>query len=60
MLVLTKSVVQGMANQVVAVRAELSETERRQDAAGKVMAKALRKTLLELETRLADATAVVS
>jgi hypothetical protein len=59
MVALTKNVVMGRAEQVAAVRAELSEVERRQDPAGKVMAKALRKDLLVLECRLANAQAVV-
>lgn len=57
---MTPGVVLGMAERVSAVRAELSAAERRSDAAGKVMAKGLRKTVLELETILADAQAVVS
>lgn len=51
----TTGVVRGMAERVAEVRAELSAAERRTDATGKVMAKGLRKDLLVLESRLADA-----
>lgn len=56
----TKGVLQGMADRVAAVRSELSELTQNPAGWARVAEKALRKDLLVLETRLADAMAVAS
>jgi hypothetical protein len=51
----TAGTTKAMARRVAAVRAELSELQARTDPAGRAMAKAVRRDLAVLESRLHDA-----